>query len=188
MQKVVATNQKLKFVKSIYRLRAKLFFYPSFFWSILLARILNVRNWWDKVDEVIIIGARPLLGDISKLHEIGVRGIVNLCEEFSGHTKQYEKYGIEQCYLPTIDFSSPSLKHIFEAIAFIEPYAKRNERVYVHCKAGRARSATIVLCWLIANNSWAPGFALSYLLSKRSHVVPKIKHYSSVQQFIQSIG
>lgn len=39
-----------------------------------------------------------------------------------------------------------------EAVAFIEDYERKGQKVYVHCRAGHGRSATVVLAWLMHKN------------------------------------
>jgi len=46
-----------------------------------------------------------------------------MCAEYKGPIKTYEKYGIEQLYLATIDSTAPSLKSIEKAV-------KKRKNVY----------------------------------------------------------
>lgn len=58
--------------------------------------------------------------------------------------------GVEQLKLPTPDFiASPSPEFIDKGVAFILNHRRQQNSVYVHCKAGRTRSATIVACYLM---------------------------------------
>ena len=56
-----------------------------------MSKVLNQRNWWDDVDDALILGARPNSTDAEKLVEIGVTGVVNTCDEYSGPIHVYEK-------------------------------------------------------------------------------------------------
>ena len=53
--------------------------------------------------------------------------------------------------LPTTDiFSAPSQQRLEEGVAWMVDEASSGKgSVYVHCKAGRARSATLVAAYLI---------------------------------------
>lgn len=58
--------------------------------------------------------------------------------------------GVEQLKLPTPDFvASPSQEFINQGVSFILKHRQQQHSVYVHCKAGRTRSATIVACYLM---------------------------------------
>ncbi len=99
----------------------------------------------------MILGCAPMaiLGHPQALFNAGVRGVVNMCCEYSGPEAAYKEVGIKQLRLPSVDHFEPSVEYMQEAVKFIESYKKRNEKVYVHCKAGHGRAASIALCWMI---------------------------------------
>jgi hypothetical protein len=57
-------------------------------------------------------------------------------------------------------------------------------RVFVHCKAGRGRAATMALCILIACTGLTPDQAMSRLLKKRKVVEPSVREFRVVQKFV----
>ena len=128
---------------------ARAAFYPSILYNQILFRIVPGRSYWDVVDDTVVMGAMPLPQHAPQLFALGVRGVVNLCEEYEGPLAAYRARGLTQLHLPTIDFTAPSYEHVTRGVAFIREHAARGEKVYVHCKAGRGRSATLVLCWLM---------------------------------------
>ena len=81
-----------------------------------------------------------------------VRGVINLCEEYRGPDRSYQRMGIQHLHLPTTDHFEPSLKDILKAMRFIRKYEQRNEKVYVHCRAGHGRSAAIAYAWWLTKN------------------------------------
>ena len=163
-------------------LYARVVFRPTLLWNLFNARVLKRWNWWDLVDDVVIIGARPSVGHVAELKELGVVAVVNTCEEYRGPIAAYETAGIEQLYVPTIDFTAPTLENVEKGVQFIEKHAP-DGLVYVHCKAGRARSATIVVCWLIHSQGMTPEEAQAYLTERRHHVNPKISERAVVREF-----
>ena len=46
-------------------------------------------------------------------------------------------------------FEAPSQEMLEEGVDFIFKNVQSNGKVYVHCKAGRSRSATLVGCYLM---------------------------------------
>ncbi len=82
-----------------------------------------------------------------------------------------------------MDFTPPTLKSVKAGVAFIQRFAERNEKVYVHCKAGRARSATIAICWLHQYRQMSMSDAQAFLLEKRPHVNPRLPQRAVVQEF-----
>ena len=165
------------------RFLARLLFVPTLLWNLLLGRVLRVRNWWDRVDEHVILGALPFAADVPKLAAEGVRAVVNTCEEYAGPVVAYEAAGIEQLRVPTTDFHPPRLADIEQAVAFMQRHIARGETVYVHCKAGRARSATVVLCWLVATKGMTVEAAQRLLLAKRPHVKRDLDRRPVVMEF-----
>ena len=161
-------------------------FYPTLWWSMLLARKLKVRNWWDDVNEHIVLGAYPFDVDVARLAQEGVTAVVNTCQEYAGPVAEYEKHSISQLRIPTIDFTHPSFEDVERAVEFMDRQIASGGRIYVHCKAGRARSATVVACWLIKNRKMTADAAQQFLLSKRSHVNRRLALRPVVQQFEQS--
>ena len=162
---------------------ARTIFYPTLCWNMLLGRWLKVRNWWDEVDPNVIVGAFPFARDVSKMAEAGVGAVVNTCEEYAGPVEQYEKYDIRQLRIPTVDFTHPSFDDVQKAVNFMVEQIKDGRKVYVHCKAGRARSATVVLCWLIQTQGLNAEEGQDLLLRCRPHVNPRLTERPVVQQF-----
>lgn len=97
-----------------------------------------------------------LLGHPQALWNAGVRGVVNMCCEYSGPVAAYKDIGIKQLRLPSVDHFEPSLEYMQEAVKFIDSHKKRHEKVYVHCKAGHGRAASIALCWMIYEHKDSP--------------------------------
>jgi len=172
----------LKKIKAFY---AYLLFYPTLFWTILLGRVLKVRNWWDEVDDNIILGAIPFSRDVRMLSDIGVKCIINLCAESEGPVHLYEKCNIDYFALPTTDFTCPGIENIEKGVSIIQQYQDKHEKVYVHCKAGRGRSATIVFCWLVCNKKYRIEEAMKLLISKRPHVNRKLYQRELVKEYIE---
>lgn len=58
--------------------------------------------------------------------------------------------GINHLHLPTADFNNaPDPEKLNEGVRFIKQFDNLDTSCYVHCKAGRGRSATLVACYLI---------------------------------------
>ncbi|MEM9644192.1 MAG: dual specificity protein phosphatase family protein [Planctomycetota bacterium] len=162
-------------------------FYPTLAWNFLLGRVLKTRNWWDHVDPKVIVGARPFARDVAPLHDAGVRAVVNTCEEYEGPVERYAAVGIDQLHIPTTDFTHPRLEDVQQAVEFVQEHVEQGRVVYVHCKAGRARSATIAICWLIKYRGLSPAAAQGQLLDKRPHINPRLTERPVVKAFVQTL-
>lgn len=88
------------------------------------------------------------------MEQENVRAVISLNQDyelkpFSPTFEEWKSIGVEFLQLPTRDFvEAPSLEHIYRGVELIEKYIP-SASVYVHCKAGRTRSATLVACYLV---------------------------------------
>ncbi|QDS93150.1 hypothetical protein FF011L_19060 [Roseimaritima multifibrata] len=169
--------------KPLQRIYARSVFYPTLWWNMLNGRLLKRRQWSSRIDPSLIVGAFPFARDVPGMAAEGVTAVVNTCEEYAGPIAEYDKYGIEQLHIPTTDFTHPRLEDIEQAVDFIQSHAEQGGTTYVHCKAGRARSATVAICWLIKYRNLSPAQAQALLLSKRPHVNPRVEFRPVVAEF-----
>src|ERR1051325_6136228 len=93
-------------------------YYPSLWFSRLMS-VLGRWNWWDAVDEHVIVGAVPSTADLQRLRDLGVGAVVNLCDEFRGHEAELARLNIAQLCLPTLDYFHPSESDLRQGLAFI---------------------------------------------------------------------
>ncbi len=153
----------------------------------MLGRVLGRRHWWDPIDDQILLGAMPLRSDVAKMAEQGVTAVVNMCQEYPGPIEEYRQHHIEQLWLPTVDFNPPSIEHVREGVEFIERHVQRGGKIYIHCKAGRARSATVAICYLIRYRNMSPQRAQAHLLACRPHVHPTLDQREVVKQYVAEL-
>jgi atypical dual specificity phosphatase len=174
-----STNSDGLFVR---RLIARALFIPTLAWNFLLGRILHLRRWWDEIDTHVYMGAFPFSFDVPRMKEAGIGAVVNTCEEYAGPVQAYQEAGIEQLRVPTVDFTPPSLESVELGVSFMQQQIAQGQGVYVHCKAGRARSGTVVICYLIAQGM-TPDEAQRRILERRPHANPRLAQRSVVQEF-----
>ena len=80
--------------------------------------------------------------------------------------------GVDYMQLPVVDYTGvASLCQIQKGIDFICKHKKLNQTVYIHCKAGRYRSALLVACYLIKDKQMTPESAIDYIKNLRPHVI-----------------
>lgn len=97
------------------------------------------------------------------IQEENISAVISMNEDhelkaFSPDTHEWKQVGVEFLQLPTRDFIQiPSLDNLVKGVQLIEKHmviegsgtAAVPTSVYVHCKAGRTRSATLVACYLV---------------------------------------
>jgi len=92
--------------------------------------------------------------------------------------------------MPTIDFTHPKLDDVVAAVDFIAHEVEKGHRVYIHCKAGRARSATVAICWLMKSRQISKEEGQRILNEARPHINQHLGQRPVViefeQQFVDS--
>ncbi|RCU61423.1 hypothetical protein SETIT_J000700v2 [Setaria italica] len=79
------------------------------------------------------------------------------------------------------------LKHFDECFSFIDEAISSGGNVLVHCFAGRSRSVTIVVAYLMKKHQMSLESALSLVRSKRPQVAPNEGFISQLENFDKSL-
>lgn len=160
------------------------------FWPTLPITLMNrLGNFFTPIDNTLELGVAPLgfLGHPKQLYGRGVRGVVNMCTEYSGPESYYAELGITQLRLPTVDHFEPSVESMKDAVEFIDSFAKKGEKVMVHCKAGHGRGASIALCWSMYSNPDLSAEECNKLIYSKRKVRPTLYKQPNIKQFKQWI-
>jgi len=180
------------------RMFARISFYPTLFYNVVMARVSS-RRWYDRIDQNMILGALPFRGMEDSLRKKeNVQGIISMNENyelwlFSHDKKGWAKHGIQFLQLPTRDiFEAPCQGKLRQGVEFINEICatggnNSGATVYVHCKAGRTRSATLVACYLMQKNSWSPVQAVQHMYSCRPHVLLGPKQKYAIQLYFNNL-
>jgi len=166
-------------MNALKRTAIRLSFYPSLWFNALMCA-LRIWRRWDWLDDSVLLGVIPSRRDISRLHELGIGAIVNLCEEFAGHEAEMAARGMEQLRLPTPDYCLPGEADLLRGMSFITRHVAAGRKVYLHCKAGRGRSATLAVCYLMASKRIGAAEAFAVLKAVRSHVTRRLDQRHAV--------
>jgi len=175
-------NQKHMLPKPIGRIVSKALFWPTL--PITLAR--RVGKWMTNIDDTVVLGGAPF-GFLNKPEELRKKydctGVINMCEEYLGPVEKYKTLGMRQLWLPTVDHFEPSFEDLREAVEFLQKYEDKQERVYVHCRAGHGRSAAVVFAWLLHKNPSADPFILNQQLCRKRNVRKTLWKQPNLQKF-----
>ncbi|KAB2618433.1 dual specificity protein phosphatase DSP8 [Pyrus ussuriensis x Pyrus communis] len=165
---------------------ARILFYPTLLYNVLRNKMEAEFRWWDEVDQFVLLGAVPFPKDVPQLKRLGVGGVITLNEPYETlvPTSLYRAHGIDHLVIPTRDYLfAPSFVDIDRAVEFIHENASCGEVTYVHCKAGRGRSTTIVLCYLVKYKNMTPSAALDYVRSRRPRVLLAPSQWKAVLEY-----
>ncbi|GMI81280.1 hypothetical protein HRI_001797300 [Hibiscus trionum] len=165
---------------------ARILFYPTLLYNVFRNKIQSEFRWWDEVDQFLLLGAVPFPKDVRRLKQLGVGGVITLNEPFETlvSTSLYRAQGIDHLVIPTRDYLfAPSISDISKAVSFIHKNASCGRTTYVHCKAGRGRSTTVVLCYLVEHKQMKPAGALEYVQSRRPRVLLAPSQWKAVLEY-----
>ncbi|VDN29669.1 unnamed protein product [Gongylonema pulchrum] len=70
---------------------------------------------------------------------------------------------------------------IEKAVKFVESAISSGK--YVHCKAGRTRSAMFVACYLMQKHDWYPNVAYEFVKQKRPQVILGNAQWRTVNEY-----
>jgi protein-tyrosine phosphatase len=115
-----------------------------------------MSGWFERfgfaqVGDGLLVGAYPVdADDVAALADAGADVLVNLCEDVEYRNGQrdalamaLETAGIEERRLPVPDYGHLPAEHIERAVGEVTTELEAGRRVYLHCRAGWQRSATI---------------------------------------------
>ena len=113
------------------------------------------------------------------LHWAGVERVLNLVEDEEYRPQEREalerafaQMGIEEHRLPFPDFGGLPSELVDRAVSIISGWLGEGRRIYVHCRAGVNRSATVVAAYLMWRDRLTRDEALKLIRSKRRRIMP----------------
>ncbi|KAK0156148.1 Phosphatidylglycerophosphatase and protein-tyrosine phosphatase 1 [Merluccius polli] len=172
---------------------ARLLFYPTLAYNVVMEKVSS-RQWFNRVDQTVILGALPFKSMTKELVENeNVRGVITMNEEyetkyFCNSAEEWRAAGVEQLRLSTVDLTGvPSLDNLHRGVDFVMRHREEGNSVYVHCKAGRCRSATLVAAYLIRLHCWTPEEAHHMLAAIRPHVLIHSAQQAMLRRYRQQV-
>lgn len=169
------------------------FFIPFFYFTVqykelifefmiaehLIGKSMGVFDWFNEIDDGLYLGAIPLLKEhediiIKKININAIISIIEpyelLCSTVAGKPIQpqyWKERNIEQIFLHTPDFISPSFQILDKGADYINHQLNNQKKVYVHCKSGKGRSASLIAAYYVKYCRLTPEEAQFKIQSKR---------------------
>ena len=184
---------------------ARVTFLPSLAYNCAMERV-SARQWWDRIEPRVILGAIPFRSDWMALNlgmnmtteqmvEVeGVRGVVSMNEDYElqlmgMQQEAWKKLGVKFLQLETTDiFSAPTQAKLRTGVDFMKEVVESGSSVYVHCKAGRTRSATLVAAYLMAEQGLGPEEAVARMREARPHILLHSPQWAALREFHKGVN
>ncbi|KIJ60433.1 hypothetical protein HYDPIDRAFT_98753 [Hydnomerulius pinastri MD-312] len=123
---------------------------------------------------------------VEELKALGIKRILNIAAECNDDhglklRENFERY----VRIPMRDTVEEDLitKGLKEACEMLDEASLFGASTYVHCKAGKSRSVTAVMAYLIHANHWTLSRAYSFVLERRKGISPNIGFVSELMTF-----
>lgn len=133
----------------------------------------------------LYLGPEPARqSDVEQLEAHGIKRILNMAVE----CETQERWGGRFEKIATIPMRDSLAEvhvqeRIREACVLLDDADLHGKPTYVHCKAGKSRSVTIVLAYLIHRNHWPLKRAYSHVSDRRQGVCPNIGFVAELMRF-----
>ena len=127
--------------------------------------------WYTKITDFIYLGALPLEKHLGSLKREQITEVLSVVEDFERHpswvatpldTKILKEQKIIHSKVTTSDFFSIPLSALAQGVHYLRQAIQKQRRIYVHCKAGKGRSAAVVVAYLCTYGGMS--FAQAYEL------------------------
>ncbi len=180
--------------KALGNRRKKIVYKISLLMSIFFKKIIpKSRPWWHEVAPHLYLGAIPLKNfahDEKIVKNLGVKAVLSLIEDFEFSTKSiaskpcrthhWEQLGVKHLILPAVDFKALPLETLEKGVAFLDENIENGINCYVHCKAGKGRSAAMIVAYLLKKGKASSvDEAIAQLKQKRPFIsIPKKRRHT----------
>ncbi|KZT23042.1 hypothetical protein NEOLEDRAFT_1096755 [Neolentinus lepideus HHB14362 ss-1] len=123
---------------------------------------------------------------VKELQKLGVTRILNIAEECDDNQglhlrENFERY-IRIPMRDTVEEDNIT-RGVREACQYLDDARLHSAPTYVHCKAGKSRSVTAVMAYLIHANHWTLSRAYAFVLERRKGISPNIGFVSELMTF-----
>jgi hypothetical protein len=188
----------------------KIAFPLTFYFGTLLPEALPKSNHWNKICDGLILGALPIATSVLGYGNHAEK-IINECNkdgrplgavysvvnpfEIKGEGLGFLKPVSPECWkskkvnhhlIPMDDFGGNiDLKQVKATVDDMHKQIESGRSVYVHCKAGKGRSFTFVVCYLLMHTNLNVTEIFALIRKQRPQVSPSNAQFETIEKFRQ---
>lgn len=159
-------------------------------------------DWWTKIEPFnLYLGAIPLdnHGHLQSIIDLGVTHVLSMVEDFEMQEgwlntpvtqEAWKAHGIEVKQIQAEDFNPLTPAELEEGIEYLaRALEQKGNIVYVHCKAGRGRSASVVIGYLMKYQHFSFADAVFLVKQQRPQInLNKYQREAILNYFAQEIA
>lgn len=148
----------------------------------LLYTIQTEQQWYNWIPAGgHYLGAQPLnnMGHLEEILKLDIDSVLVLQEEFERrpglfntpvNDTQWTQNGIKVRWIQARDFKALQIDEFIEAVDFLLNESAQYRHVYVHCKAGHGRSASVMIAFVMRYYNWSYTSAYHYIYNLRPSI------------------
>ena len=129
-------------------------------------------SWWNEITPNIVLGAIPLAEQADALRDSGITAQLTMLEECETEPGLIRMWDCpnhhETIHAP--DFRGVPAEMIERGVEWVRRQVEAGGKVYIHCKAGRGRSATIVVAYLMRYHGMNFAQAYAFVRERRPQI------------------
>lgn len=154
-------------------------------------------RWYDRVDENVVLGALPFRSMVEQLKvDENIGGVVCCNEQYEldalaeiARKRDWEDANIAYHHIPMRDFTGcASTSDLQLALKFMSQITSNGKSIYVHCKAGRSRSASVAVCYLMHQYDFTQEKAINTIKNIRPRIVIYRALYEMINEWRNQRG
>jgi protein-tyrosine phosphatase len=145
----------------------------------ILVRKYSQVNMSSILDGFLYLGCWKDANNVRNLEALKIQRILNVTNDTLKHHSDFNVKNVSILDLKTSNIQ----KHFDECFQFIEESKEKNEKILVHCHAGRSRSATIVIAYLMKTQKMNLQDAIDHVKEKRKIIRPNEGFMEQLKNF-----
>jgi protein-tyrosine phosphatase len=139
---------------------------------------------WDEVAPKVWIGRVLNDGEAATARCLGVTAVLDLTAEFS-EAKPFRTLSYRN--MPILDLTAPSIDQLHEAATFIDVESRKGV-VYIHCKIGYSRTASVAGAYLLQTREASSAMeAIALLCRARPAIIVRPEVVSALSEFASDL-
>jgi protein-tyrosine phosphatase len=164
--------------------------------GLFYAEVMYPNDWWNKIAPYnIILGALPLddKGHLRSIIDLGVNSVIAVVEDYElaegwvhrpVSKQQWVKHGITMDQIEAEDFSPLTPNQMKKGVSILSWYLSKNTTVYIHCKSGVGRSASIVIAYVMITGKLSYKAAHALVANSRSHINVNLYQRFAIMDYV----
>lgn len=155
-------------------------------------------EWYSEIVPGLWLGGLPLneKHHLTELCQMGINTIISLTESFEKQRgwawtpvddSQWLTNGVQVTNVEAVDFEPLTEDNLAAAVTALREAMRRERRVYVHCKAGRGRSASVVIAYMMLEHGLSFAKAHDHVRLRRPSINVNAYQRAAVIEYVASM-